>query len=262
MFGIDQIAHFRAFGFVVLRGLLDESETRTLTTEVTTGLTAAFGGLGTDTDPDHTGGIRGDYLPLASDRTPLSQSLMADDPRLLQGAAQLLGAPVVPTPPVAICFTGEAGWHTEQGTDIGGVTFLAHLHADDSLRVLPGSHDPGYAQRLRAFRSLDPATQGFPGWAVPEVVLRTQPGDVVALDVHLYQAGGANRLAWTVGYLPWPGIGDAAVLRQTRDLILDTAYDNEDDVWREWVAGAPAVPSRLLAVERLTLLGVLSSDRE
>jgi len=165
VFGQDQIAHFRAFGFVVLRGLLDQRETAALTEEVTRSLTAAFGGLGTDTDPDHTGGIRGDYLPLTVDSTPLSQALLADDPRLCQGAADLLGAPVVPTPPIATCFTSNAGWHTDQGPDIGGVKYLAHLQprtaADGALRVLPGSHDPGYAARLRAYQGADPAAQGF-----------------------------------------------------------------------------------------------------
>jgi hypothetical protein len=76
-FSQQQIAHFQAFGFVVVRGLLNQAETATLTREVTD----AFGGSGPDTDPEGLGGIRGDYLPLSVDRMPLSQSLMADDPR-------------------------------------------------------------------------------------------------------------------------------------------------------------------------------------
>jgi hypothetical protein len=270
MLGQDQIAHFRAFGFVVLRGLLHQREIVALTEEVTTSLTAAFGGLGTDTDPDHTGGIRGDYLPLTVDSAPLSQALLADDPRLCQGAADLLGGPVVPTPPIATCFTSNAGWHTDQGPDIGGVKYLAHLQSrtavDGALRVLPGSHDPGFAARLRAYRGADPAMQGFPGWPMPGVALATEPGDVIAFDVHLLHssAGGGRRLAWTVEYLPWPGLADAARLAITRDLVVDAAdFDHEPydrdrwPTWREWVAGAADVPSRLVAVQRLRLLGVL-----
>jgi hypothetical protein len=55
-----QLAHFEAFGFVVLRRLLDDREVATLTGEVTRSLGEAFGGIGTDTDPDGTGVIRGD----------------------------------------------------------------------------------------------------------------------------------------------------------------------------------------------------------
>ena len=273
MFSLDQIAQFRAFGFVVLRGLLTEWETAALTREVSTELTAAFGGLGTDTDPEHTGGIRGDYLPLTVDRAPLSQALMADDPRLIQGAADLLGTLVVPTPPIATCFTSNAGWHTDQGPAVGGVKFLAHLQprtgADGALRVIPGSHDPGFAFRLRSYWAADPAGQGFPGWSVPCVTLETGPGDVIAFDVHLYHssAGGHDRLAWTIEYVPWPGLGDQDLAGITRDLVVEAAefdqvpYDRARwPIWREWVAGAPAIPSRLLAVQRLRLLGVLGEQ--
>ena len=60
-------------------------------------------------------------------------------------------------------------------------------------------------------------------------------------------------------------VGDPERLRVVRDLIVDTAefdhegYDRERwPTWREWAAGARAVPSRQVAVERLRLLGVLA----
>jgi Phytanoyl-CoA dioxygenase (PhyH) len=269
-FSQQQIAHFQAFGFVVVRGLLDEAETATLTREVTAALSDAFGGIGTDTDPEGLGGIRGDYLPLSVDRAPLSQWLMADDPRLFQSSAALLGHPTVPTAPIATCFTSNAGWHTDQGPQVGGVKFLAHLQrrtaGTGALRVVPGSHDPTFAERVRGYWSRDPALQGFEGWPVPCVVLETQPGEVIAFDVHLYHssAGGDRRLAWTIEYLPWPGLGDPERLRLVRDLVVDTVdFDHEGydrqrwPTWREWEAGARSVPSRRVAVERLRLLGVL-----
>ena len=274
MFSFSQkrIAHFEAFGFVVLRRLLDDSETAALTTEVTAALGDAFGAIGTDTDPEVTGGIRGDYLPLSVDRTPLSQALIADDPRLFQGSAALLGQPTVPTMPIATCFTSNAGWHTDQGPDVGGVKFLAHLErriaGTGALRVVPGSHDPAFGERVRGYWSRDPARQGFDGWDAPCVVLETEPGDVIAFDLHLYHssAGGDRRLAWTIEFLPWPGLSDPGRLRLVRDLVVDTAdfgdegYDRERwPTWREWAAGARRVPSRQVAVERLRLLGVLGA---
>jgi hypothetical protein len=261
----DQIRHFRAFGFVVLRGFLGALEVAGLTSEVTTELAEAFGGIGVDSDGS---GIPGDYLPLMVDRAPLSQGLVADDPRLFQGAAELLGGPVVPTPAVATCFTGNAGWHTDIGPDVRGVKFLAYLEPraaqDGALRVIPGSHDPGFADRLRSYWGADPAGQGFAGWPVPCVVTETVPGDVIAFDSHLFHAsvGGDRRLAWSIEYLAWPGLADGESLRVTRDLVVDAgefaqSYSRERwPVWREWVAGA-ASPSRLVAVERLRLLGAL-----
>ncbi len=270
-FSQQHIAHFQAFGFVAVQGLLDDAETAALSGEVTAALGDAFGGIGTDTDPEGTGGIRGDYLPLSVDRAPLSQSLIADDPRLFQGSAALLGGPTVPTASIATCFTSNAGWHTDQRPDVGGVKFLAHLQrrtaGSGALRVIPGSHEAGFAARVRAYWSRDPALQGFDGWPVPAVVLETEPGDVIAFDLHLFHSsvGGERRLAWTIEYLPWPGLGDPERLRVVRDLIVDTAefdhegYDRERwPTWREWAAGARAVPSRQVAVERLRLLGVLA----
>lgn len=268
----QQIAQFHTFGFVVLRGLLDDGEVAALTNEVTTALAAAFGGLGVGADPER-GGIRGNYLPLTVDRAPLSQALIADDPRLFQGSAALLGTPTVPTAPLATCFIANAGWHTDQGLDVGGVKFLVHLEprtaATGALRVVAGSHEPGFAARLRAYWAQDPALQGFEGWPVPHVVLETEPGDVIAFDLHLLHssAGGDKRLAWTIEYLPWPGLGDAERLQVVRDLVVDGAeFDHEDydrerwPTWREWVAGARSVPSRQVALERLRLLGVLGEE--
>ena len=95
MFSHQQISPFHAFGFVVLPALLDKGETARLKAEVTNALFDAYGAVGADEDPDGTGGIRGDYLPLSVDRAPLSQALIADDPRLFQGSVALLGTPTV-----------------------------------------------------------------------------------------------------------------------------------------------------------------------
>lgn len=270
MFSLQEITHFRAFGFVVLRDLFTAAEISTLRAEVTTELRAAYGGIGTD--PGDTGGIPGDYLPLAVDRAPFSQALIADDPRLFQGSAELCGTMTVPTPGVATCFTGGVTpWHNDQGPDVGGVKFLVHLEPriaeTGALRVIPGSHEPGFARGLAAYWACDPGRQGFAAWPVPDVVLETRPGDVIAFDLHLYHAatsGDRNRLAWTIEYLPWPGLGDPEKTRVVRDLIAEDCCDGYDrdrwPSWREWVAGAGSVPPRAHAVDRLRLLGVLGGD--
>lgn len=272
-FSHQQIEHFRAFGYVVLRGLLTYEETDRLTAEVTTALTDAYGGLGTDTDPNGEGGIRGDYLPLAADRTPFSQSLIADDPRLFQGSAELCGRMTVPAVPSAVCFTSNSGWHTDVGPDVPGVTFLAHLEPrtarTGALRVVPGSHDPAYARRLAAYHDLDPANQGFPGWPVPETVLPTEPGDVLAFDAHLLHrsVGGGNRLAWRTEYLGWPGLGDAEGMCTVGELLAEDAYEDAGfdrarwPEWDEWAAGAAGIASRQTALDRLRLLGVVPQAR-
>lgn len=263
----QQVQHFRTFGFLVLRGLLDADEVARLTAEASESLRAAYGATRRrDDDPE--------YLPLTVDRTPFSQSLVADDPRLFQGSTALLGTPTVPSAPEAICFTHNFGWHTDIGRpDIAGVTFLAHLEpraADDgALRVVPGSHDAGFARRIGGYLAQDPACQGYEGWPVPATVLETEPGDVLAFDVHLRHSsvGGERRLAWRTEYLEWPGLGEPERMRAVRDLITDAAehtdlgFDTTTwPAWKEWAAGAAASPARQVAVERLRLLGVPLDD--
>lgn len=263
MFTHQQIEHFKAFGFVVLRGLFTDTEARTLKAEVAVALTEAFGGLGTDDDNHGTGGIRGDYLPLALDRTPFSQALIADEPRLFQGSAELLGQTTVPTVPIATCFTSNAGWHNDHGPDVAGVKFLAYLEArtadTGALRVLPGSHSADYAARLDAYWTQDPAASGFLAWPVPEVILGTVPGDVIAFDSHLAHrsAGGEKRLAWTIEYFSWPGGTEHR--RRLRDAISDASHDADRwPAWTEWAAEPAAAPaSRQTAIQRLRLLGIL-----
>jgi hypothetical protein len=266
----QQILHFRTFGFVTLRGLLSEDEAVTLRHEVTDALTDAFGQLGTE--PNDLGGISGDYLPLAVSRAPLSLALIADDPRTFLSSAELLGRPTVPSVGIATCFTGDSTWHTRQGPAIGGVTFWADLEPrteqTGALRLIPGSHLPEFERQICEYRAAEPAMSGFEHWDWPHVVVETEPGDVVAFHAHLMNCaqGGAPRLSWTIDYLPWPGLGHRDQMTVVRDLVLDaTEFDHEDydrdrwPVWREWMAGAAAIPSRAVASERLELLGVLDA---
>jgi len=261
--------HFRTFGYVALRGLLSESETATLRQEVSGALGDAFGSRVRETDD--LGGISGDYLPLAADRAPFSQSLIADDARTFLASAELLGGPTVPGIGIATCFTRDSAWHTRQGSALGGITFWADLeprteHAG-ALRLIPGSHLADFQARIGEYAGAEPAISGFEHWEWPHVVIETEPGDIVAFHVHLMNCaqGGLPRLSWTIDYLPWPGIADRERMRVVRDFVADDVeFDHEDydrdrwPVWREWAAGAQRTPSRAIAVERLKLLGVLT----
>ncbi|MGH3156493.1 MAG: phytanoyl-CoA dioxygenase family protein, partial [Streptosporangiaceae bacterium] len=155
MLSHQQILHFRTFGYVLLPGLFSQDETDTLRQEVTGALADASGHVPSE-GPD-LGGVSGDYLPLATGRAPFSLALIADDPRTFGACAELLGGPAVPSIGIATCFTGDSSWHTRQGPDVGGVTFWVDLEPrtaqTGALRLVPGSHRPGFERRLREYRA-------------------------------------------------------------------------------------------------------------
>ena len=264
----QQILHFRTFGYVTLRGLLSRGEASALRDEVDGALTDAFGPPAAEATD--LGGISGDYLPLASERAPFSLSLIADDQRTFGTSAELLGRPTVPSIGIASRFRMDSTWHTSQGPDVGGVTFWVDLEPrtaeTGALRLIPGSHLPEFERRLWEYCAAEPAVSGFESWEWPHVVVETSPGDVVAVDEHLRQCarGGTPRLSWTIAYFPWPGLGQPDRLEALRRMVADDVeFDHEDydrerwPVWQEWAAGASRSPSRAIAAERLTLLGIL-----
>ena len=90
MINQQQIDHFRTFGFVLLPGFLGPEPTQALRAEVDE---AFIRDTYTPTyDERVMDGISGHYLPMASRLTPMSTSLVCDDPVLMDAAEALLGA--------------------------------------------------------------------------------------------------------------------------------------------------------------------------
>ena len=148
-----QADHFRTFGFIVLRGYLAD-RVSVLRAEVDAairdGYAATYGERVID-------GISGHYLPMASRLTPVSASLVCDDPRFIDAAEQLLGGPVIPECPEGVLYFSEAGWHTDDGIGVRGVKFATYFDeltgGTGALRLVPGSHHPEQNARLAAYSS-------------------------------------------------------------------------------------------------------------
>src|SRR6266581_8203645 len=147
-----QADHFTTFGFAVLRGFLAD-RVSALRAEAGAALRDAYAA---SFDERVIDGISGHYLPMASRLTPVSASLVCDDPRLIGAAEQLLGGPVIAECPEGVLYFFEAGWHTDDGIGVRGdkfATYFGELTAGNgALRVVPGSHHPEQNARLAAYR--------------------------------------------------------------------------------------------------------------
>ena len=271
------VSHFKAFGFVVLRGLLTKAEAAQLRAESVEALTGGYGDQvwrgGTEAE---VAAVPAYVIPTMNADTPLAASLVADDPRFWQASHYLLGGPTVPTNSAAVCYRANTRWHADMAADVQGVKFMIYLDAcspeSGQLQVMPGSHLIPTQDAFWEHMSQDPERQGLPmgwrDWPVPSYSIGTEPGDVVAFHSGLLHAsaGGNLRLAWDTSYFLNPSLSGTEQGEMVRDAILFTgdysghSYDHEKwTTWRDWVASADTDPLRT-AIRRLERLGVLGVD--
>jgi hypothetical protein len=269
MLTTGQVDHFRTFGFTVLRGYLAD-RVGALRAEVDAAIRDAYAATYDERVID---GISGHYLPMASRLTPVSTSLVCDDPRLIDAAEQLLGGPVIPECPEGVLYFFEAGWHTDDGIGVRGLKFAAYFDeltvGTGALRLVPGSHHPEQNARLAAYSCRRGPTRSeaeaaacqasFPGY-----IADTSPGDVIAFDLHTWHAstGGRDRLAWTAVYQRCPETEPERqrTLRSVHDSFEQAfrGFDrNRYPVWRDWLADAAAHPRRAGVTGRMRHAGVL-----
>jgi Phytanoyl-CoA dioxygenase (PhyH) len=218
-------------------------------------------------------GISGHYLPMAALLTPVSASLVCDDPRFIDAAEQLLGGPVIPECPEGVLYFAEASWHDDDGIGVRGVKFAAYfdqLTADSgALRLVPGSHHREQNTRLAGYRNRQMLVRSDAEAAayqasIPGYAAATAPGDVIAFDLHTWHAsfGGRDRLAWTAVYqrCPQTGAGRDRTLRSLHDSFEQAFRGFDRDrypIWRDWLADADAHPRRAGVIERMRQAGVL-----
>ena len=264
-----QAGHFTTFGFAVLRGFLTD-RAAALRAEVDAAIRDAYAATYDERVID---GISGHYLPMAARLTPVSASLVCDDPRFIDAAERLLDGPVIPECPEGVLYVAGAGWHTDDGVGVHGVKFAAYfgeLTADNgALRLVPGSHHPEQQARLAAYRDRQlpirsDAEAAAYGASIPGYVADTVPGDVIAFDLHTWHAsfGGRDRLAWTAVYQRCPETSDERdrTLRSVQD-SFEQAFRGFDTgrypIWRDWLGDAEAHPRRAPVIGRMRQAGVL-----
>lgn len=227
---ISMRAHFRAFGFVLLRGALPPQKVAELAHEADHAIRDATGERYL-TDDDQ-GGITGHYIPATSERTPVSLALLQ---RFAPVVEDLVGVPLLPALTHYTLFFDMASWHTDTGHAIPSVKAVAYLEPlgehNGALRVLPGSHrldervltdvlhGPSFRDEITAREAIQ---------AVPSHVITSRPGDVIVFDEHLWHAsvGGKNRRQWSTSY------------------VLDPATPEEELAVRAYLASqfTPGVP--------------------
>jgi Phytanoyl-CoA dioxygenase (PhyH) len=267
MLTTDQVDHFRMFGPAILRGYLAD-RIGVLRAEADAAIRDAYAATYHGRVVD---GISGHYLPMTSWLTPVSASLVCDDPRFHRSRRAAARRPGHPRVPRGHAVLFEAGWHTDDGIGVRGVKFAAYFDeltgGTGALRLVPGSHHPEQNARLAAYskrrgRIWDEAAFAAYQASFPGYVAATSPGDVIAFDLHTWHASGGHRDRWpgTGVYLGCPETNDERdrTLRYAHD-GFEQAYRGFDSgrypVWRDWLAGIAAHPRRAPVMEWMRRAG-------
>jgi ectoine hydroxylase-related dioxygenase (phytanoyl-CoA dioxygenase family) len=129
---------------------------------------------------------------------------------------QLLGPGFVWITSDGNLYVGDTNWHPDSPTvedfRIKIAFYLDPVSRDSGcLRVIPGSHLPGFGERLRELpRPTGPAADsvfGVNGSEIPAVSLESEPGDMVIFDQRLFHAsfgGKTGRRMFTMNFVPKP----------------------------------------------------------
>ncbi len=260
------IDHYRAFGFVVLRGTFTADEVVALGREADTELAAQYRATPFD-------GSRRHFCCMNDDqRTPTFATLLQDE-RFLDGGEALHGGELTPMWCDANRYSHDTHWHPDLGgsprsIEFAGIKFAIYLEPLDgdsgALRVVPGSHRQPQHDAVRDFLARHP---DFPADQLPATVCVTAPGDVVAFHHALFHAAcharAARRLCTLAYYAQTGRADDRATI--AGEIERNIASSRAGFGWTgevfpaAWLARAAGDPRRRRVVERLHAGGLVAA---
>jgi ectoine hydroxylase-related dioxygenase (phytanoyl-CoA dioxygenase family) len=204
----QQVNHFKIFGFLVMRNTFSPDEVARIRTRFDMVLERDRQGRQFD------GARRQGVLGCVEQDEELFRLL--EDDRIYGPMEQLLGPGFVWITSDGNLYVGDTNWHPDSPT-VGDFRIKIAFYLDpverDSgcLRVVPGSHLPGFGERLRelprpAGAAADSA-YGVKGSEIPCVSLESEPGDMVIFDQRLFHAsfgGKTGRRMFTMNFVTKP----------------------------------------------------------
>ena len=254
-----QIAHFKTFGFLILRDYFSKNEVATIWEEYKHRCSVAESYIPFD-------GTRCHSMNMMGADTPFFRSLLDDRDWFLGIAKQLVGK-VLGVGVAVTRHNTNTYWHYDSTTyELPSIGFACYLHpvrADTgALRVIPGSHLKPFHDEIGIIEACDYA------WirqnnqeeacamvdSIPAFVCETDPRDVVVFDHRIYHAtvGGSNdRPRMGAGYRLYPRTPreTAGMSWESKDIFQE--QNNSESPWepkftypREWINDPAGPPVR------------------
>lgn len=219
-----EVLHFKAFGFLPLRGILTKEEVERLLAE-------HIACIGESRSAASSQSPSWRWAHMMRPSSPTFASLL-DDPRFLVAAEQVVGKQVLGGRIDASRRDGDMGWHIDVTSPVShnmGLTFIIYLdrltEENGAIRFLPGSHHPEYSQYVGNYlaqakeRHLTPINDLL---RLPSTATESSPGDVIMLSMHVWHAsfGGKDRKLGSLVYWPQPEEPEAEEVLRTEHLYI------------------------------------------
>ena len=192
----EQKQYFSTFGFLVLPELFSAQEADLIRRE-----SERIFLKGRDGKP-FDGKKRQCMIPFYEHSPELTRIL--EDDRIYSIGEDLLGPDFVMECTEGNLHVGDTQWHGGDPVPVGQLNIKVNFNLEPvtaetgALRVIPGSHLPGFKERMEPLvaRHTDPPAMpfGVPGPDIPSFVLESQPGDVVVFPETIWHGafGGAS----------------------------------------------------------------------
>lgn len=245
----QHFAHFKTFGFVVVKGLLSDAEVTTVRAE----FDAAFD----DVQVPFDGSTR-QWMPLMGDATPTLARLL-EDSRFYDTAQRFTGqTELVPFMVDGNKYVGDTGWHPDT-YGARGIKFIMYLEPvgrdSGALRVVPGSHREPLHSAIKEYAAAHRLSEVDD---LPAADAASEPGDVVIFDIYAWHAskgGAAGRPMCTVSYFVEPDTDEQAELFRThcggaQGLLSSFGIEHARPHWHGWFDNPEDSPRRRELIER------------
>lgn len=207
MLAEQELAHFRTFGFIVLRRAFAPDEMTRISLQFDRVMNQDRRGQ------PFSGETRHCVVGCVEQNEELRRLL--DDDRIYLRVEQLLGPGFLWITSDGNLYVGDTRWHPDR-RDLSDQMLKIAFYLDPvdrdtgCLRVIPGSHLPGLGQRLRDQWPAEEATEspyGVSGSSIPHYAVRSEPGDVVFFDQRLFHSsfgGKSGRRMFTLNFVAKP----------------------------------------------------------
>ena len=206
----EQIAHFETFGYLVLRQLFTPEEAAIMKREAIEIFDEVRGGKPFT-------GEKWEQVQPFFERRPF-MSMLADDDRIYNIGADLLGPDFFLDGTEGSLHVGETSWHGGPPPEntLGHVKIAFYLdpltRETGCLRVIPGSHHPRSPNPFEMLRDSKDAGPDFRPFGMlpselPCVALECEPGDVIAFKestLHASFGGAPGRHQHAINFVENP----------------------------------------------------------